>query len=1148
MKEYAFLTLSCAECIMSEGEGTAATVQCAEARTAMQFRLLGEWGTPYFELPVRAEGYLLLAILVILLLWVLIRRRKEFTRLSGRQWLLFVSLLLAAVVLSNVLDLRLPSRGLPTVLGQAREPRERGLPLLASVPILLAATWLGMGPATIVAFASGLVRGAFESYRLLQPFEVAIFGLAVAFFIRQEYRGLLGSLLRQPLVAALMATCVSWAVLFVSFFVYYVPGPTSILVALNYCWTVLAASMPASLVEAALAGLLLQALYWIFPTMRAVRQAHRVPPYGRSLNLRFLFLFVPLVLVIIATLFYAVTVTAVKVADRQVLTQVVRDALNGSERIPLFFQNGQALLTGFAQDEDLRSEDSLVQQARLERDMRSVAFFDRLMLIDADMSLLSSYPSLPPEEKVLSEEEKTLAQRTIQVGAPQVSPVHYSPRDELVLSFIVPVEGPELGGARRALLGRVAVGRNPTLQGIVLSLQRTMGAGEGFIVDEEGRIVAYPSGKNFQPLSRWTVADSPRRVYQTEQGLAYEDVSGVGTREIVYYLPVEGHSWSVIIRVPYSVVLAQATEISTPLLLILVMVALVSFAAIPLLTHRLTHPLQDLAAAAGQIASGRLEVPVRVSGEDEVGRLGTVFEQMRIRLQERLAELSLLLEVSQAVSRSLDLEVCLSPILKGALRGTSAKAARIVILSDRREVEKAVALGQGGAAMAHFDQALAAVARADSPFIASDLTRARGTVPAAVVQAGIHAAIGLPLRIQGRTTGVMWVGYAEPHQFTEAELGFLSTLAGQAAVVAENARLFEAAESERRRLAAILSSTADAIIVTDSRNRIVLINPAAEQIYGIVGSRAVGMPLTEAIADEPLHDLFARALNAEGGLAEEVPSPDGRVLYASVSPISGAEGQIIGRVAVMRDITYLKELDNMKSEFVATVSHDLRSPLTFMRGYTTMISMVGQVTPKQEEFIRKILGGIDQMTALIDDLLDIGKIEAGIGVDMGPCRLQAIVLVAVDSLRARAEAKGLRLDLNVPDDLPPMIGDEVLLRQAVTNLVDNAIKYTPAPGTVEVGITTQDDYLVIWVKDSGIGIAPADQRRLFEKFYRIKRRDTIAIKGTGLGLAIVKSIVERHHGRVWVESQLGKGSTFYIALPQAQPESPAKDRAQGETP
>jgi len=730
-----------------------------------------------------------------------------------------------------------------------------------------------------VAFASGLMRGAFESYRLLHPFELAVFGLVAAFFIRQEYRGLLGALLRQPLIATLLAAGASWIVLFVSFFVYYVPSPTSTLVALDYCGTMLLASIPASLIEALLAGFLLQAIYWIFPETRAVRRAQRVPPYGRSLNLRLLFLFVPLMLGIIVILFYAVTVTAVRVAERQVLTQVVRDARDGSERIPLFFQNGQALLTGFAQDEDLRSDDSQVQQNRLERDMRSIAFFDQLLLIEADMSILGSYPPLPAEEKVLSTEEKTLVQRTLQVGAPQVSRVHYSPNDELILSFIVPVEEPASPDGRRALIGRTAVGRNPTLQGIVLSLQNTMGTGEGFIVDEDSRIVAYPEGQNFQPLSRWTVADSPQQVYETEQGLAYEHVSGVGTREIVYYLPVKGHPWSVIIRVPYSVVLAQATEISTPLLFILVLVALVSFAAIPVLTHRLTHPLQDLAAAAGQIANGRLEVPVQVSGEDEVGQLGKVFEQMRLRLKERLSELSLLLQVSQDVSRSLELEACLTPILAGAPKGTTAVAARIVILSERREVEKVVSLGRGGSALAHLDQALGTVARSESPFIVQDLTKARGSASSAIAQGGIRAAIGLPLRIQERTTGVMWVGYAEPHQFTPAELGFLSTLAGQAAVVAENARLFAAAESERRRLAAILSSTADAIIVTDSRNRIVLINPAAKQTYGILG-QVIGMPLREAIDNEPLNELFSRVLEAGRSCPKRYP----RRMVASFTP------------------------------------------------------------------------------------------------------------------------------------------------------------------------------------------------------------------------------------------------------------------------
>jgi two-component system phosphate regulon sensor histidine kinase PhoR len=184
--------------------------------------------------------------------------------------------------------------------------------------------------------------------------------------------------------------------------------------------------------------------------------------------------------------------------------------------------------------------------------------------------------------------------------------------------------------------------------------------------------------------------------------------------------------------------------------------------------------------------------------------------------------------------------------------------------------------------------------------------------------------------------------------------------------------------------------------------------------------------------------------------------------------------------------------------------------------------------------VDKIIKGIDQMSELIDDLLDIGRIEAGVGIEMAPCELGNLIRMVVMELHGRAEAKNLKLQLELPPTLPPIVGDEALIKRAVANLMDNAIKYTPE-GSITVRVRERDSYLVVSVSDTGIGIAPADQMRLFEKFYRIKRRDTIRIKGTGLGLAIVKSIAERHHGKAWVESKLGEGSTFHLALPKEQP-------------
>jgi two-component system phosphate regulon sensor histidine kinase PhoR len=173
------------------------------------------------------------------------------------------------------------------------------------------------------------------------------------------------------------------------------------------------------------------------------------------------------------------------------------------------------------------------------------------------------------------------------------------------------------------------------------------------------------------------------------------------------------------------------------------------------------------------------------------------------------------------------------------------------------------------------------------------------------------------------------------------------------------------------------------------------------------------------------------------------------------------------------------------------------------------------------------------MTALIDDLLDLGRIEAGVGLAREPVRMNAIIAEVVSSLAPNAANKGLRLEVDVPAAMASLSGDGTLLRQAVANLLDNAIKYTPAGGEIQLRASMDAAQFIFEVADSGGGIAPTDQARLFEKFFRVRQHGSTLVKGSGLGLAIVKSIVERHGGRVWVESKLGHGSTFSFAIPAA---------------
>jgi signal transduction histidine kinase len=267
----------------------------------------------------------------------------------------------------------------------------------------------------------------------------------------------------------------------------------------------------------------------------------------------------------------------------------------------------------------------------------------------------------------------------------------------------------------------------------------------------------------------------------------------------------------------------------------------------------------------------------------------------------------------------------------------------------------------------------------------------------------------------------------------------------------------------------------------------------------------------------------------------EIVFDGGRTYLATASSVV-AEGHPVGRVCILRDVTHFKELDSMKSEFVATVSHDLRSPLTLMRGYATMLEMVGELNEQQQGYVRKIVSGVENMSRLVNNLLDLGRIEVGVGLQVEAVPIQDIVDRVVGALQLQAAQKNINLSMSSASDLPPMVeADQALLHQGVYNLVENAIKYTPNGGQVKLSVRAAKNELTFEVKDDGIGITPSDLPRLFEKFYRGKQRDARAQHGTGLGLAIVRSIAERHGGRVWVESELGHGSTFFLQVPITQP-------------
>lgn len=322
----------------------------------------------------------------------------------------------------------------------------------------------------------------------------------------------------------------------------------------------------------------------------------------------------------------------------------------------------------------------------------------------------------------------------------------------------------------------------------------------------------------------------------------------------------------------------------------------------------------------------------------------------------------------------------------------------------------------------------------------------------------------------------------------------------------------------------IFNNIADGVIILNGQGRIILINQAAAQAFGVTIESVFDRPVTQALPHPDLESLLSRSADEELKY-HEINFDDGRVFNAQFTLIPN-----IGSAITLQDISYLKELDHIKSDFVHTVSHDLRSPLTSVLGYAELIGRTGPLNEHQAEFMARLQASIRDITSLVNDLLDLGRLEAGFDTRREIVHLENIIGYTLDMLGGQISARNMTVHFTHEPNLPPLKANPLRLRQMLDNLIGNAIKYTPPGGEIQVGVHAEGGQVILQVTDNGPGIAPADQPRIFEKFYRGENVPE-NVPGTGLGLSIVKSIVDNHHGRIWVESALGKGSTFFVVLP-----------------
>jgi len=347
--------------------------------------------------------------------------------------------------------------------------------------------------------------------------------------------------------------------------------------------------------------------------------------------------------------------------------------------------------------------------------------------------------------------------------------------------------------------------------------------------------------------------------------------------------------------------------------------------------------------------------------------------------------------------------------------------------------------------------------------------------------------------------------------------------------------------TEKSRIATIINCMGDGVLVCDRDSCVVLTNPAAGRMLGIQESSLIGNPLSECGMDGTLTETIMGSLRSADPVFPTVSReicPSGgsapTFLRAHTAPVKNDLGETLGAVTVLQDITGLKELDRMKSDFVAMVSHELRSPVASIQQQLSVMleGLSGDLTQRQLRMIKRAKERARGLLDLINDLLDISKIEAGMVVQYKePLQLDDLLEKVHGLMLPEAEAKRLKLKLNIEPSLQLVKGDRNNLEGVFTNLVNNAIKYTPEEGEVTIRVKGEGENVRVEVSDTGIGISKEDLPRIFDRFYRVKSEKTRQIVGTGLGLSIVKHIVEAHLGTISVESEEGGGSTFTVVLP-----------------
>ncbi len=508
-----------------------------------------------------------------------------------------------------------------------------------------------------------------------------------------------------------------------------------------------------------------------------------------------------------------------------------------------------------------------------------------------------------------------------------------------------------------------------------------------------------------------------------------------------------------------------------------------------------------------------------------------------------------MLEISRAITAQLDLSEVLRRVLHASVVMTAAQMGVVALKNEDDDGFSVRAYaGLSGEIVPALNAKLYEMMNEVGKGFDLDYLNSKLREMADIIDPALAQSVAMPLIFADAPLGLLIVFRSYQSKASASDLQILQSFADQAAIAVHNAQLYGAINQERQRLAAIVNNSGDGVMILDHNLMILQVNKAFELITGwkaqdVIGQVQMGVivwrqqdqqDLEHAIESGqfPRQNESSNTLYVEGDMVR----PDGLVKGVGITyaPLFNPEGRLANIIGNIRDITNFRKAQEMQNMFISTISHELRTPVALIKGYAS--TMTREDASWDMKVVKQSLNVIeeeaDRLTELIDDLLTASKIQAEreVRLLLADVRLDLLGARAVE--RISTQTTKHRFTLSFQEGFPSLHGDSKLLRQVIDNLLTNAIKYSPNGGTITVGGRYSENTITFFVRDEGAGISDIEQKRIFDRFYRVDSQLTAKTKGTGLGLYLVKAIVEAHRGNVFLKSQLQHGATFYFILPR----------------